>query len=246
MFQSIKHNIRSLWRYKSFSIINLAGLSIGIAAIIIIFMIVNNENSFDNYHSDNNTIYRVVSKTERADKINLQATVPYPLAKMLRNESGNITTTEIHYVNEMNIRVGDQTPFNEKQVLFADSMFFKVFDFAAVKNLWVQGNIATVLNEPGKAILTESTAKRYFGNEDAIGKILRLDNKTDVEIAGIINDVPTTIHFPFGMIVSFSTLNKDFFGGLDIEQWGVRSNGYCYVKVDHNAVKQTEHALHSF
>ena len=244
-FQNIKHNIRSLWRYKSCSIINLAGLSIGIAAVIIIFLIVNYENSFDKYHSDNNNIYRVVSKTERADKINYQASVPYPLAKMLRNEIRGITTTEIHYVNEMNIRIGNQTPFNEKQILFADSLFFKVFDFAGIKNLWLKGNSETILNEPRKAILTESTAKRFFGNDDPMGKIIKLDNKTDVEVAGIIKDVPSTIHFPFGMIVSSPTFNKDFIGGLDIEQWGVRSHGYCYVSINDNAVKQTESALYS-
>src|SRR6187549_901485 len=148
LFQNIKHNVRSLLRYKSFSIINLAGLSIGIAAVIIIFLIVNYENSFDKIHSDSNKIYRVVSKTENSNKINYGAALPYPLAKLLRSEIPGIAATEIHYVNEMNIRVGNQTPFNEKQVLFADSLFFKVFDFASVKDLWIRGNPATILNEP--------------------------------------------------------------------------------------------------
>ena len=242
---NFKYIFRSLWRHKSFSFINLAGLSIGIAAITVIVLIVNYENSFDKFHSEKNNIYRVVSKTSRADKINYGASVPFPLARMLRNEMPGIAASEIQFVKDMNIRIGNQTPFSENNILFADSLFFKVFDFGGIKNFWIRGNPATVLNEPRKAILTASTAKKYFGNQDPIGKLLRLDNKADVEVTGIIKDIPATTHLPFTMIISFSTLTKEFVAGLDINAWGVRSNGYCYVKVNDNAVSQTEHALYA-
>jgi len=101
------------------------------------------------------------------------------------------------------------------------------------------------LNEPRKAILTEFTAKKLFGNEDPIGKILRLDNKADVEVAAIIRDIPATSHLPFSMIVSFSTLTKEFIGGLDIDAWGVRSHGYCYARVNDNENGSTEKALYT-
>ena len=162
-FQNIKQIVRSLWRYKSFSLINLAGLTLGIAAVIVIFLLVNYENNFDKFHDENKNIYRVVHKNEAAEKLNFQATVPYPLAKMLRTELPGLPVTEIHYMNDMSVRIADRSPFSQKQVLFADSLFFKVFDYSRIPNFWVRGNPATVLNDPRKAILTESTAKRFLG-----------------------------------------------------------------------------------
>ena len=244
IYQYIKQIFRSLWRYKSFSFINIAGLSIGIAAVIIIFLITDYEKSFDTFHSGNN-IYRVVSKRGAASKNEYEAVVPYTVGRLLRNELPGIQATEVHYVKEMNIKVGTETPVNEKNILFADSLFFKVLDFGKIKNFWLRGS-ATVLNDPRKIILTQSAAKKYFGNEDPIGKLIKLDNKVDAEVGAVIKDIPAATHLPFNMLISFSTFSKEFLGGLDIDQWGVRSHGYCYVKVkDVAAINQAEHALHA-
>ncbi|HET6996549.1 MAG TPA: ABC transporter permease [Chitinophagaceae bacterium] len=242
--QNIKQIVRSLWRYKSFSVINLLGLSLGIAAIIVIFLLVNYENNFDKFHKDDNNIYRVVAKNEAKETSAYSAAVPYSLAKLLRTELPGLPATEIHYVNDMNIRIGNNSPFSQKQVLFGDSLFFKVFDYSSIKNFWITGNPETALNEPRKAILTESTAKKFFGNENPVGRILRLDNKADVEVVAIVKDLPATSHLPFSMIVSFSTLTKEFVAGLDLDQWGVRSNGYCYTRINNNT-RQIEQALHA-
>jgi len=243
---NIKQIVRSLWRYKSFSLINLAGLTLGIAAVIVIFLLVNYENNFDKFHAEDKNIYRVVAKENAvSEKLDYQATVPYPLARMLRTELPGLQATEIHYVNDINVRIAGHSPFSQKQVVFADSMFFKVFDYSRIANFRIKGNKEMVLNEPRKAILTESTAKKLFGNEDPIGKILRLDNKADVEVAAIIKDIPATSHLPFSMIVSFSTLTKEFIGGLDMDAWGVRSHGYCYARVNHNETGSTEKALYT-
>ena len=244
IFQNIKQIFRSLWRYKSFSLINIAGLSIGIAAIIIIFLIADYEKSFDTFHTGNN-IYRVVSERPGVAKDDYSAVVPYTVGRLLRNELPGIQATQVHYVNEMNIKVGTHTPINEKNIVFADSLFFNVLDFGKIKNFWLRGS-AAVLNEPRKVILTQSTAKKYFGDEDPIGKLIKLDNKVEAEVGAVIKDVPATTHLPFNMLISFSTFSKEFIGGLDIDQWGVRSHGYCYVKVkDDAAVNQAEHALHA-
>jgi putative ABC transport system permease protein len=241
LLHSLKQIFRSLWRYKSFSLINLSGLSIGIAAIVLLVLLANYENSFDKFHSAPDNVYRVVTKRDRGGEIDYQATVPYPLAKMLRTEIPGLPATEIHYVKEMSIKISNGTPFNEKKVLFADSMFFKVFDFSGIKIFWVRGNQQSFLKEPNKALLTESAAKRYFGNEDPIGKLIRLESRQDVQVSGIIKEIPATTHLPVNMVVSFSTLTKEFLGGLDPEQWGIRSNGYCYVRTNNNttAIEKT-------
>ncbi len=116
LFHNLKQILRSLWRYKSFSIINFLGLSLGVTAIIIIFLIVDYERAFDSFHSNEN-IYRVVAKRDRADGINYSAAVPYSLAKLLRAESAAGVATEIHYMQNMNIKVGNNPPFIEKKIL---------------------------------------------------------------------------------------------------------------------------------
>jgi putative ABC transport system permease protein len=244
IFQNLKQISRSLWRYKSFTLINIAGLSTGIAAILIIFLIADYEKSFDTFHTSDD-IYRVVSEKPGVGKEQYQSVVPYTAARLLRNELPGIQATQVHYVKEMNVKLGINPPVNEKNIVFADSLFFNVLDYGKIKNFWIRGN-ASVLNQPRRAIVTQRTAQKYFGDEDPIGKLIKLDNKTDVEIGAVIKDIPATTHLPCNLFVSFSTFSKEFMGGLDIDQWGVRSHGYCYVRLkDAAAVNQTEHALHA-
>lgn len=230
LLHNLKQIVRSLWKYKSFSLINLAGLSIGIAAIVLLLLLANYENSFDAFHADTGSIYRVVTKRDRGSDVNFVATAPYPLARLLRIEMPGLPATEVHYANEMNLKIGNREPFTEKKILFADSLFFQVFDFNGIPNFWLRGNKQSFLTEPNKAVLTESTARRYFGTEDPLGKLIRLDNKRDVQVAGIVKDIPATTHLPVNMLVTFSTVSKEFLAGLDPEHWGIRSGGYCYVK----------------
>lgn len=211
--QNIKRRLRSMRRYKTFTIINLLGLSIGIAVAVILFLIAQYENSFDNLHSGSGNLYRVVTKTPRADKVEYDARAPYPLARLFRAEYAGAQATEVSFVREMNVRIGNNAPFNDRNVLFADSLFFKVLDFARLRKFRIAGNPQTALAEPHKALLTESTATKYFGSSNPVGKLIRLDNKADVEIAGIIKDPPATMHLPFSMIVSFSTLTKSLTPG---------------------------------
>ena len=243
-YRNCKQILRGLWRHKSFTLINLLGLSIGIAAVVTIFLIVKHENSFDRFHADRDNVFRVVTKQSREDKIEYEAETPNPTARFLRNELTGIQVTQIHYSNEANVRIGMQDPFEEKNVVFADSLFFSVFDFSGIEKLWINGNPKTALRAPGQAILTASTAKRYFGEADPLGKIIRLDNKADVQVVGVIKDIPVTTHLPINMIVSISTLTPEFMGGLDIDSWDFTSNGFTYVRLTNKElVPNVERAL---
>src|SRR5215211_7598 len=243
---SLKQIFRSLWKYKSFSIINLLGLSIGIAAVLLIFMIGDYENSFDRFHTNGDKIFRVVSHAKKGGKDQYEATVPNPTGKFLRTEFSGLKATQIYYIGDANIRIGHQSPFEEKNIMFADSLFFSVFDFGAIKGFALRGDAVQALATPGKAILTESTAKRYFGITNPVGQIFKIDAKLEVEVAAIIKDPPPTTHFPFKMLISYSSLTKDFAGGLDLNSWGLRSNGYCYVRTDgESSVPSVERALYS-
>jgi putative ABC transport system permease protein len=231
IFHTIKQSFRSMWRYKSFTLINLVGLSVGIASVLILYLVAYYEKSFDRLHSSNDSIYRAVSETQPGGIKEYSSNLPYPTARFFRSQTPGIPATGIHYDQDRNVRIEGQQPISETKLLFADSFFFQVMDFARVNNFRVAGNPEAALKEPNKAILTESTAARYFGKQDAIGKVFKLDNKVDIEVAAIVKDLPPTTHLPFNMIISYSTLNKDLMAGLDINSWTFRSNGYTYIRL---------------
>src|SRR5215212_5994513 len=186
ILHSLKQIWRSLLKYKSFSIINLLGLSIGIASAVLIFLIADYEKRFDRLHKNGDDIFRVVSSLESEGKKTYEATVPYPTARLLRNEYPGAQASEIYNARNVTVRIGNQSPVEEKDVIFADSLFFNVFDFARIKGFRVSGNPANALSAPNKAILTESTARRYFGNDNPIGQLIKLENKIDVEVAAVV------------------------------------------------------------
>jgi putative ABC transport system permease protein len=129
ILHSIKQITRGLLKYKGFTFINLLGLSIGIAATIIIFLVSGYENSFDTFHTDSKNIYRVVTKANQSNEEVYSANVPYPTAKFVRNEYPGVIATQIHFGRDMNVRIGKGEAFDEKNIIFADSLFFRVFDF---------------------------------------------------------------------------------------------------------------------
>jgi putative ABC transport system permease protein len=227
----IKQVLRGLWRYKSFTVINFLGLSIGIAAIAILYLIAIYENSFDRLHSQDDKIYRLVAAKEIEGKTEEEATVPYPTAKFLRNEYAGVVATQIHFERDKSIQIGSQPPFSEKNMVFADSMFFRVLDFSRIPGFWVRGTAYKALDAPRKAVLTESTARKYFGDADPIGKTFRLDNKADIEVVGVVKDIPATSHLPVNLFISYSTMDSSYIGGLSMDSWNFVSNGYCYVKL---------------
>lgn len=243
---ALKQILRSLWRYKSFSFINILGLAIGIAAVTLIFLIANYEKSFDQLSNNTANIYRVVRKSQTGGTDEYSGAVPYPAAKLLRSEMPGVIASQIHYANDMNIRIGNNAPFNETQVMFADSLFLDVFDFSNIQKFVIAGDARRALSAPGKAIITESTAKRYFGTNNPLAQIIRLDAKLDVEVAAVIKDIPSTTHLPFKLLVSYASLTKEFNAGFSLEQWGFVSNGYCYVRTtDKIAASEIERSIHT-
>ena len=243
---TFKQIFRGLWRNKSFTGINLLGLSLGIAAVFIIVLIAHYERSFDTFHSRSQQVFRVVSETSRADQIIYEANVPYPTGRFLREEYPGVTASQVHFSEDVQVRLGDGAPFTQEKVVFADSLFFQVLDFAEIEDFWIAGNPATALQGPGKVVLTERTAQQYFGADNPMGKFLLLDNQLETEVVGVVKDIPQNSHLPFNMLVSYGTLNNEFFGGLDISAWGYTGNGYTYVRLqDKNDRNATNEALQS-
>ncbi len=185
-------------RQKAYSAINITGLSIGIAATIIIIIYIVDELSYDKMHRDAKQIYRVGFMGRLQGNTVEGANSPAPLAEAMQKEIPQVAgVLRFGLWRTMPMGFGDKH-FTEKHVLVADSNFFKFFSFPVLK-----GNPETFLKGTNKLVITESAAKRYFGNEDPIGKImLRGAEKTACEVVGVAKDPPNNSHIVFDMVLS--------------------------------------------
>ena len=212
---------RNFLRNKNYTLINILGLTIGITACIIIFLLITYDLSFDKFHTRHDQIYRVVMESRTASGESNGSTTPYPFVKAFRNDFADIPlVTQLHYQDEVMLRLGDEK-LKAENIIFADSLFFDVFDFKVLS-----GNPRVELGQPGKVFLTKSMADKIMKGRDHL--TLKIDNRVEVEVAGIVQDPPPTSHINFSMIVSMPSFTGDFIGGMPIDQWGMTASGYAY------------------
>lgn len=213
--------LRNFSRNKNYAIINILGLCIGITCCVIIFLLISNDLSFDHFHSKYDRIYRIVAESKSASGLDHDTTTPYPFAKAFRNDFKDIPLiTQIHAQDEVVMKIGAEKQRLEN-ILFADSLFFEVFDFVVLS-----GNPKKDLADPGKVFLTKSLADKILkGAEKAT---IKLDNKIELEVAGIVADPPSNSHINFSMIASMPSLTQDLVG-FPLDHWGVNISGYSYV-----------------
>lgn len=230
MFNSfIKIYVRSLARNKAFSLINITGLVIGLASALMILVYLQNELSYDRFHDRAEDIYRIAFMSD-----NPQTRTPHPMAQEMVREfpevESAVTLTPLYGPGLTKQSMYIRNP--EKDVMFrepdgyaADSTFFKVFDFELLV-----GNEDEALREIGGLIISESLARKYFGDENPLGKILEIDSEGHpAMVTGIMKDVPQNSHFHPNFIISYVTLkymdpNNFWF------QWGDYGH-FNYVKL---------------
>jgi hypothetical protein len=178
MFRNyFKTAIRNFKRNKSYALINTLGLAIGIAACLLIFLVVQFESSFDNFHPKKNSIYRVVSEFHNEGSVNYSSGVPFPVAKGLRIDFPQIKEVAAIFQQSGEITVEDgneQKKLQEDNFYYAEPQFFGMFNFP-----FLAGDAKAALNNPNSAVLTQATAEKYFGDwKTAIGKTINYQNKT--------------------------------------------------------------------
>ena len=232
---------RNIKKNKGFFALNFIGLYISVVACILIALIILYETSFDNHVEKVLSIYRVVDNSASPTAKTFSAVTPYPLAKAMRIAMPDqLFIAQIHYEKDDLVSFGNKK-FKETNIIFADSVFPKLFPLD-VKS----GSILRALAEPGFAILTEKSAQRYFGKENAVGKRIKLANLVDLEVAGVVRDAQPNTHLPYNMLVSYFSFRPEFIGGIPIDQWGVHSAGFTYIGLSgDNKVKHTETILRS-
>jgi putative ABC transport system permease protein len=210
----LKIAFRNLWRHRVFSFINILGLTVGMTACFLIFMYVRFELTYDSFHTKADRIYRVVcdikTPTETINADRPSFAVP-PNAK---KEFPEIQAAVRVMNDNILVRKGD-IKFEEKNSIWVDSAFFNVFDFKLLK-----GNPQTAVKEPFSVVFSESTAKKYFGKEDPMGKTLLMTGDAfPVTVTGIMKDIPENSQIKADMVLSFSTITMKFDSALD-NQWG--------------------------
>lgn len=213
MFKNyFKITYRNLLRQKVYSFLNLSGLAIGLACSILIFLYVNDELSYDRFHEKSDRIYRMVEHFEDEGNGEHSASQPFPTGPTLQSEYPTEVVQAVRLFNfqsptlALSNKEADKA-FNESRVFFADSTFLDVFDF----NL-ISGNQETALDNPNSILITASMARKYFPDEDPMGKFLELQGRQNLEVVGVLEDSPKNAHFQFDFIISFSSL-KPWFGG---------------------------------
>lgn len=213
---------RNVFKNWSYTIINILGLSTGIAAVIYITLFVQFELGFDKFHEKGENIYRVgVYGMMMNNEIN-QAVTAAPMAEAMQNDYPEvINTCRIRRAGDWLIRYDDKK-FNEKEFLFADSTFFEMFSFKLLK-----GDPKTALTKPNNIVMTETGAKKYFGDEEPIGKMLKVEDDTSLyEVVGLMEDPPENSHFHFDLLGSMTRIP-----GSRNTFW-VSHNFYTYIQLE--------------
>jgi len=208
-------------RHKAFSAINITGLTIGLTCSIFILLWVKHESSYDRFHEKAKNIYRLTAMVSNFDV----AVSPAPVAPELHAKMPSIK----RYVRVINtgphiVEYGNNK-FEEKHTLYADSTFLQVFSFPLL-----EGDAVTALARPDAVLITERAARKYFGNADAMGKVLRLNTKENLQVTGVLKNVPSNSSLEFDFVMPMSAIAE--------KNWDIKNsnwsnyNFYSYLEFD--------------
>lgn len=223
MFRNyLKIAIRNLWKNKTFSFINIAGLAIGLSCFLLIALYVLDELSFDKYNANADRIYRINSDIRFGGADLHMPVTSDMMGQLLKKDYPQVEQyTRLYAFNGDKLVKKGNEYIDEEHVAHADSTFFDVFTFPAIA-----GDTRTALNEPNTVVITESTAKKYFNSEDALGKNIEIkDEKSPLyKVTAVIKDMPENSHFHFDFL--FSMKNVDY-------NWGqlTSHNFYTYIRL---------------
>jgi len=195
--------IRNITKHKSFSAINVAGLAVGIACCIAIMLFVRDELRYDRFNKHADRIYRVHFHAFFNGKdLNFAGSAAPLSSTLLRDFPEVVAATRIARFGSPVLRYGDKA-FSEEKFFWADSTFFEVFTVH-----FAEGDPKTALTQPNCIIITEAMAKKYFDNEDPMGKILNADRVRDYVVTGVVDGFPRSSHFQFDFLSSLATRSE--------------------------------------
>lgn len=221
----LKTTFRNLWKNKGFTFLNIFGLGIGIACASLIFLWVEDEINFNNYFSNKENLYKIKdSQTYDGTTFTFDAT-PGPLAAGIKTEIPGIKNTARSSWGQQSLfSLGDKDIY--ERGMYVDSSFLKMFQLQ-----FVQGNASTAFEQLHSLVITEKMAHKFFGNDNAIGKSLRVDNNTSSIVTGVISDLPESVSFQFDWLAPFKIFENQ---NNWLQSWG--NNGVLtYVELQPGA-----------
>jgi putative ABC transport system permease protein len=233
MFRNyLKIALRNLISNRINSSVNIIGLALGITSTLIIAFIINYELGYDAFHSHSDQIYRVVRVSQVEGETEYRTGTSWPLSPAIKNEIASLQhMTYMMYWGgvEIDFIPQDGSSINkfqeDKGCAFVNESFFEIFDFKNAGVKWLSGDPKTALDKPNSVVLTESLARKYYGNEMAMGKSFQINQIIDVTVTGVISDLPSNTNLPFTLICSYSTI-YDLLGKQFTESWASVSDSH--------------------
>lgn len=215
---------RNLWKNRFYSSINLLGLSVGLAVGLIILLWVKDELSYDRFHAEAPHIYKVIAHLGTGSSKQSWDGVPAPIGAYGKSQVPEVKeTARVVDNHDYSVFQYADKQFKESRTVYIDPSFFTIFNFTILS-----GNKVNLFPDNNSILITTSTAQKYFGKENPIGKVIRADNKEDFTVQGVIADFPANSTLQYDMLFSIGRLakqytGKDFWKSMN-EDWG---NYYC-------------------
>ena len=228
---------RTLWKNRLFSLVNILGLSVGLAIALVIYLFVSAELSYDKFHVHGDQIYRVLRIGNiNGEKYLIGVTSP-PYATALETDFPSSVTSAVRVMTSDGQVTYQNHSFREENLFLADANFFEFFSFPLAK-----GDPATVLSTPNSVVISPEIAKKYFGDADPVGKTLRVDNQYDFTVTGVTAPNNLRSHLNFDMVASLA-----MFADADWYSNWWNNNLYTYVQIaTPTAAAQVEAQLGAF
>jgi putative ABC transport system permease protein len=221
---NFKIALRNLWKYKTYTLINIAGLTLGMVCCILIFIFIRYQLSFDSQFKYSDRIYRVVTNWRMAAGTNASQGVPIPLVNAIPQDFPQVekaAAIQSYYgMISMNGLSGKPGFKETSRMFYAQPAFFEIFNFT-----WLAGNPQQALSQPNTVVLSDDKAIQYFGDwRKAVGKSIRLNNKTDLKVTGVFKALSENTSLPLHVVLSYAT-----FPDKNDNNWGyVVSYSECY------------------
>ena len=228
---NLKIILRTLTKQKSFTLIHVIGLTLGLTCCLIIYLFIQYELSFDSHHQHSDNIYRVCKISTNQSGADYSGGTPYPLAPALRTDMPDFAdVARIHQSRETILKLENGDKFKAESLIFAEPNLTNIFDFEVLS-----GDINQALGSPKQAVITQSFANQLFGNKEALGKIIMVEGKTEVAISAIIKDIPENSSFQADMMVAYESFASEFISGFPIDSWNVSVGGVTLVRIPENS-----------
>ncbi len=221
--------IRRILKERMYSVIKITGLSVALSCLFLIYLFVSDELRYDHHNESPEQLYRIVQMPDMGNESEPAATTPFPLHERLIGDYPNLIESGTRFFNQRAPKISlnyqeKDIQFNETRFFFADSTVFDLFDVN-----FVRGNAETALRSPDGLVMTTEAARRYFGDDDPIGKTIRVEGRFNLTVSGIIEPIPATSHIQFDILGAFESANGFYVNGLP-DDW-IWNIVWTYVRV---------------